>query len=118
MKLPFTIGNRPIQGNFDALLGALGGNRVVRGVVSGAGAIEEGSGFTVVRNATGDYTVTFSPAFADVPTVLLGIGTSATANYVRISSTVAVTASSVRVLGFTFAGVAADAQFHLIAIGP
>jgi hypothetical protein len=41
--------------------------RFVRGVVDSAGSVTEGSGFTAVRNSTGDFTITFSTAFSDVP---------------------------------------------------
>ena len=63
MKLPFAIGNRPIQGNFDALVSAIVGKRT-RGVasvattaaVSGTATVTHGLGATpsVVLVASND----------------------------------------------------------------
>lgn len=47
----------------------VGGN-MITGIVSGAGLIVAGTGFTVVRNGVGDYSVTYTTAFAAVPVVL------------------------------------------------
>lgn len=42
----------------------------ITGQVTGAGGITAGTGFSVVRNGVGDYTVTFTSAFAAVPIVI------------------------------------------------
>lgn len=68
MKLPFTIGSRPIQGNFDALLSALVGARK-RGTVNvsvtaatfGSATVTHGLGKTpsvVIATANNDASVT------------------------------------------------------------
>lgn len=46
-------------------------SHIVTGLISGAGAITAGTGFSVVRNGAGDYTVTFTDAFAATPLVLV-----------------------------------------------
>ena len=57
-------------------LGAAPSARVVGGSVSSAGVKVSGAGFTVVKNSTGDYTVTFAPAFSVAPLVIVQIGYS------------------------------------------
>ena len=44
--------------------------RIVRGGVQPTGVIYDGTGFTVIRNSPGVYTVYFDTAFKDIPTVL------------------------------------------------
>lgn len=46
------------------------GLMIIRGSVTSGGAVESGEGFTSVKNATGDYTITFTQAFADTPAVV------------------------------------------------
>jgi hypothetical protein len=43
----------------------------LRGTINSDGTIKSGTGFTVVKNSTGNYTVTFSTAFAVQPVVLV-----------------------------------------------
>jgi len=90
--------------------------RIIRGVVSGAGGIIVGSGFTVSHGAagSGQYTVTFNTAFSGAPAV------TATADLNgRLISTVGVLSSSANFqTRDVVAGVATDAAFHFIAIGP
>jgi hypothetical protein len=87
--------------------------RIIRGVVSGAGGIIVGSGFTVAHPVagSGQYTITFNTAFPSAPAV-----TATADGDNRIISTVGATGSWV---GFqTRAGGVTDAAFHFIAIGP
>lgn len=44
---------------------------VITGRVNANGTIAAGTGFSVVRNAAGNYSVTFTTAFANVPNVQL-----------------------------------------------
>jgi hypothetical protein len=44
---------------------------VVTGIVSSAGGVTAGTGYSVVRNGTGSYTVTYTSAFAATPTVVI-----------------------------------------------
>jgi hypothetical protein len=90
--------------------------RIVRGVVSGAGTIIVGSGFTVTHTTpgSGQYTVTFNTQFFDSPTVV------ATADLDgRLISTVGASLTSVNFqTRDVISGVTTDAAFHFIAIGP
>jgi hypothetical protein len=45
--------------------------KIITGRVSGAGAIQAGTGFSVVRNSVGNYTVTYSVAWPSVPVLLV-----------------------------------------------
>lgn len=45
--------------------------RILTGLIASSGAITDGAGFTVTKNGTGDYTVTFSAAFASSPIIVL-----------------------------------------------
>jgi hypothetical protein len=53
--------------------------KMIRGIVDSAGAVIEGSGFTAVRNSTGNFTITFSTAFSDIPS-FTGTPVAATGN--------------------------------------
>ena len=83
------------------------GLRIIRGTVNN-GSISHGSGFSVVRNSTGNYTVTFATAFSDVPSVALSVfGTGiSTINRGSFSP------SSLNVI------INSDNIFDFIAIGP
>lgn len=87
--------------------------RIIRGSVSSAGAILEGSGFTVSHRGTGLYLVTFNTAFSDAPTVLGSAGAGRTFSAGNLGTTSADIATQSTTTGST-----ADAQFHFIAIGP
>lgn len=89
-------------------------NEVIGGVINGsASTITIGSGdFTLVKNSTGDYTITFSRPFIDEPVVLLG-GTS---GRVQLKSTPLSTAFTA--VGFNAGGVAADdTALHFLVFG-
>ena len=45
----------------------------LRGGVTGAGTKTRGEGFTVVKNSTGKYTVTYASIFGDTPVVVVGL---------------------------------------------
>lgn len=84
---------------------------MLTGIVSGAGAILGGTGFTVVRTALGIYAVTFTTAFAAAPTVL---ATSAVQNGIIVSVDL-VTTTGFRLENVTPGGVAVDQPFNFIA---
>lgn len=100
------------------LQGALGGNRIVRGVINGTGtaAIMEGTGFTLTDNGVGDYTITFSPPFSDRPSVTV-LGTVNGLLHREHNSSPA-DGTAIRIETFTLAGANNDCVFHFIAIGP
>lgn len=117
--LDIEIEDNRLSNLIDQLEELLNGNRIVRGIVSSAGAIEEGTGFTVSHSGTGDYTITFSPAFSDVPSVVTGPGSDAAISASKIFAGTPVTASAARVITFVAStGAVANGQFHFIAIGP
>jgi hypothetical protein len=115
-QLPFSIASRPIQGNFDALLSALGGARLVFGTVNSDGSINTSAsnsgGWSSSRTGVGAYTLTFSPAFVRIPILLL---TGWTTTEMRHP---AMTSSSATITCFNSAGAALDSAFDFLAIGP
>lgn len=91
--------------------------RIVRGTVTSAGAVGSGSGFTATKNATGDYTVTFTTAFAVAPVVEATAGATSAFYVVKLFGGSAPTVSSFRALCFspsTFASV--DGEFTFTAV--
>jgi hypothetical protein len=50
------------------------GTRTLYGYVSAAGAPISGTGYSVIRNAVGDYTVRFQRPFRGPPSITLGFG--------------------------------------------
>ena len=89
--------------------------RIVRGVVSAAGTILAGSGFTVTYTGLGAYTVTFDTAFAGLPTISATVQSGLS----RLVTSTSVGAGSAQFRTFiSNIAAAADHQFHFIAIGP
>jgi hypothetical protein len=85
------------------------------GAVTSAGAVLAGSGFTVTKNATGDYTVSLT--FPRTPLVVVGTGTTAAFITAKLSATTPPSTAGFRVFTFTTStAVAADGEFHWIAI--
>jgi hypothetical protein len=95
--------------------------RIVRGTVNADGTIGQGSGFSVSRTSTGQYTVTFTTAFSAEPTVTLTTyGNASDAfNGISLSSTVIKSASQFGA-NITNPGSTAfrDIKWEFIAIGP
>jgi hypothetical protein len=118
--LPHTVDDPAIQANFDdivrrMLVGPEEELGIVRGIIDGTGAIVAGTGFTVVKNAAGDYTVTFTKDFEGIPAVDLTVDQAAGTIMRHVTRP---TASTFRARNVTTAGVATDCEFHFIAIGP
>jgi hypothetical protein len=121
-----TVRDRALQLNFERIakylkdlltrVGALEAERTVHGGVNLAGTVHHGTGFSVVRNGAGDYTVTFSPAFGGAPDVAVTAMTNS--RYIRVTAWP--TANSFRVT-FDRRGDATPAQtdtdFSFIARG-
>jgi hypothetical protein len=87
--------------------------KMIRGIVDSAGAVIEGSGFTSVRNSTGNFTITFSTAFSDIPSFF--VTSLGNVNTVRI-----ITASSTQV-NYTLTGsggVLENNDHHVLCVGP
>jgi hypothetical protein len=85
----------------------------IKGRVAANGTITAGTGFSVTQNSTGDYTVTFTSAFAAVPVVFVtavdgGLGTRKT--FVRD-----VTTGDFDLAITNFGGSNSDSPFHFLA---
>jgi hypothetical protein len=87
--------------------------RIVRGVVGSQGNRIAGSGFAVSHPTTGEYTITFTPPFAGVPSVTAMVNLTSPA--VHILSTT-VTANRCELL--SFGNGEGDTDFQFIAVGP
>jgi len=86
--------------------------KIIRGIVDSAGAVIEGSGFTALRNSTGNFTITFSTAFSDIPSFILKAVNSLDESYI-----VSASVSQVNYIIDNGSG-AVNADHHIIAIGP
>ena len=105
----FTLGSPPLT----AVVGQEANLRIVRGIITGATcAIQAGTGFTCTRNALGNYTVTFTPAFAAPPVPVVMPADA------RAVGTIIVTSSSMTFQTLNLSGAAADAIFSFILAGP
>lgn len=90
---------------------------VVRGRVdSGGGPSSGSSGFTSVKNSTGDYTVTFTTAFSDLPRVAL-TATPGIQGVIAAASTYSVTTAGFSYNTGTTAGVLTDRPTDFIVVG-
>lgn len=90
------------------------GLKIVRGLVNADGTIAEGTGFTVVKAGTSDYTVTFTSPFSDVPAVVVQARTQDTS----IAALGTPVAASFPVTTAVGGGSAAAKPFSFIAVGP
>lgn len=89
----------------------------VTGLVTAAGAIGAGTGFSVVKSGTGQYDITFTPSspFAIVPNVLASA--EGAGGYGIDIPSAQLTAAGFRVLTFTTTTAAqVDCQFNFLAV--
>lgn len=86
--------------------------RIVRGIVSGAGAALVGNGYTVTYGGPGTYTINFTPPFSGIPTV-----TATAVDYIARAGGV-INTNAVTVGTLTFTGTPINDNFNFIAIGP
>lgn len=109
-----------VFGNDLLVLGTLTGapRREFEGIVNADGT--EGGGdtgeFSVTKNGTGDYTITFTTAFSAVPAFTAT--PNANAGRFLAMDNAAPTASAVRIVVRNSAGTATDTAFHFHARGP
>ncbi len=92
--------------------------RIIRGNVNNNGSTAQGTGFTVVRTATGRHTITFNTAFGGVPSFTANVleVNGSDDNYVSILS---ISATQIRINIFDGNSSSfEDSQFSFIAIGP
>lgn len=83
--------------------------RIVRGQVNDDGTIAAGTGFTVVKNGDGDFTITFSTAFTNAPIVLV--------TPLTLSQLVACDSSSTTQCVIHTGTLEPDESFFFIAVG-
>ena len=88
--------------------------KIIRGTVDPAATIYSGTGFTVVRSSTGNYTVIYSQAFASPPTVVVSGGDEILVTSYGWSTT----GFLVTTYKNTAPATDANAWFTFIAIGP
>lgn len=92
--------------------------RIVAGMVNADGTVQRPNapgGFSVVRQSTGVYAVTFTPSFASAPVIVATNGQSSSAVLVNVEQTV--TPSYARFITTTTAFVVIDSQFYFEALG-
>lgn len=115
-----------VEGRVDTLEGEQGDQRppsgpetnlrVIRGVVNADATVAEGSGFSVADTGTGQYTITFTAAFSDVPAVD-ATAVAATLRSAQLNAAAAAGSCVVQTYD-TAAATSADTAFHFTAIGP
>jgi hypothetical protein len=90
--------------------------RTIRGTVAAVGTITVGSGFTITKVGTGQYTINFTTPFGAVPTVVLAPGDTLGENMSALTGAVTSSAAGVAIRRTTHAF--ADCIFNFIATGP
>ena len=91
--------------------------KIIRGIVNANGSIAEGTGFTVSGTTT-PYTITFTTAFSDVPSVVATVDSTAAGSEDTFATVEAAAAGSVDILIYDISAGADADKFHFIAIGP
>ncbi len=92
--------------------------RIIRGTVSAIAMVVRGTGWSVARTAgqaTGDYTITFTTAFSDIPCVT---ATAFDSTVLQIAVVAVNTATTTRIRTFNTAGMLVNTDFDFIAAGP
>lgn len=89
--------------------------RIVRGRVSSTGSWLGGSGFTASRDSQGIYTINFSSAFSDIPSITVTPTDEVLNNVVTLRG---VTNSTFKIVSYVPTVGLRDAGFHFIAVGP
>jgi hypothetical protein len=96
------------------LQAALGGDRIVHGIVNDDGTARSGRGFTSAKTGTGLYEIDFDSPFTGPPTITLTSGTSG--QDIRWDS---VDENGATLTAFLSSPVTlADTEFSFTAIGP
>ena len=89
--------------------------RIIRGKVNSNGDILEGSGFDAVRDAEGQYTITFDAPFLDIPTMVASIEYQQGIISLNVDT---VNSGQMKVYTWHHDNGSVDNAFHFIAIGP
>jgi hypothetical protein len=105
------------SGQYAAVGAQEGPLRIVRGVLTGAGGIIVGSGFTAAHPSSGTYTITFTPAFSAQPAVTVSADSGGAVPLVATTSGVTASTAGIK-LFYSTTGAVNDGALHFIAIGP
>lgn len=106
------VGGIQLQGTIAASGNVSPQSPVTTGIVAATGAITAGTGFTVVKNGTGDFTVTFTPAFAVTPVVNVNFLANAALVVAFVTNP---TAGGFRIIIVNTSSVPVDAAFNFTA---
>lgn len=87
--------------------------RIVTGIVGSAGSVDAGTGWSVVQNSTGDYTVTFDVPFASLPVVLVS-GSDAHGATICVETS-GVSAAGFNAITFTTVPALSDRGWNFVA---
>jgi hypothetical protein len=87
--------------------------RIIYGIVSSTGAVSRGTGFSSVKNSTGNYTVTYTTPFVAAPVALVS---SVSGVIARISGAPSTTAFTISTLDAAFANADFDTAFVIIGV--
>ena len=85
----------------------------IDGTTSSGSITVGGSSALLTKNGTGDYTLTFKPAFGRTPIIAATVQNAAT-SMIKVASK---SAASINIKTFTDAAVAADRIFHVLVLG-
>jgi alpha-tubulin suppressor-like RCC1 family protein len=91
--------------------------RIIRGVLTAAGGIIVGTGFTVTKGTAGLYTIRFTTLFSAAPTVTATADSQGGNPRVAMTDGVTATLATIRIVVST-TGASIDAPVHFTAIGP
>lgn len=91
--------------------------RIIRGKVSAAGSISFGTGFTVLRNSTGVYTLTFTTHYPSGEWPVVTASAESNGSVARFAMVNTPTHISAIIRIVNGSGSVADADFYFIAVG-
>jgi hypothetical protein len=89
--------------------------RMLRGRISSAGSVQDGLGFSALNVTSGHYRITYSNAFADIPSVAV---TVVDVSQPQIATLVSNFSGSADLKIWSISGNPINSDFHFIAAGP
>lgn len=92
--------------------------RIIRGKVSAAGGVSFGSGFSVTRNSTGVYTITYSTPFPSGQWPIITASAESNGTVARFAMINAPTHIAAVIRTVNGSGTAVDDDFYFIVVGP
>jgi len=88
--------------------------RIIRGIVTPTGGIYNGTGFTITKKGTGNYSINFDPPFAGAPALIL---TAYTQTAPAVANCTGGTGNGFSDISTWVGDTKTDSWFNLIAIG-